>query len=81
MNVGIEVPRNELIENPPEIISCESDFTKLSHGRRSKNKQRILKRDRTCDVSCDIPEKSHLNMKLERRKERLKQEIVYFARV
>jgi hypothetical protein len=42
---------------------------------------RIPRKDGTCTVLYGIPENSHVNMKLERRKEREKQEIIYFVRI
>jgi hypothetical protein len=57
-----------------------SDF-KFSHSRFSKDEPRILRKDATCSFLYGIPVNSNVNMKLERRKEREKQEIVYFVRV
>jgi len=74
------VPRKELIENRLETGCYVSDF-KFSQGRFSKDEPKVLRRDGTCSVLYETSEDSNVNMKLERRKEREKQEIVYFVRV
>jgi len=72
--------RNELIESRPETRCYVSDF-KFSRSRFSKDESRTLRRDEMRSVLDDIPGNSNVNMKLERRRERKKQEIVYFVRV
>ena len=74
------MPRNELIENRSETRCYVSDFMS-SHSRLSKDEPRIPRKEGKCSVLYGISENSNVNMKLERRKEREKQEIVYFVRV
>ena len=74
------MPRSGLIESRPETRCYVLDF-KFSRSRFSKDKPRTLRRDGRRSVIYDIPENPNVNIKLERRKEREKQEIVYFIRV
>jgi hypothetical protein len=72
--------KNELIESHEETICYVSDF-KFPRSRLSKDKPRTLGRGGTRIALHDISGKPNVNLKLERRKEREKQEIVYFIRV
>ena len=74
------MPRNELVESRPET-RCYVLDSKFSRSRFSKDKPRTLRRDGKCSVLHHIPGNPNVNMKLERRNEREKQEIVYFIRV
>jgi len=69
--------RNKLIESHEETRCYVSDF-EFPRSRLSKNKPRTLTRDGTPH---DVSKKTKVNLKLERGKEREKQEIVYFIRV
>ena len=72
--------RNKLIESHEETRCYVSDF-KFPRSRLAKDKPRTSRRGGTRIALRDISGKPNVNLKLESRKEKEKQEIVYFIRV